>query len=124
MYPGDTEILFPFRVAETLRDLRGPRWSAVVQKACAAPENSVEQLAFSLMLIRLCGCLTCHTNSYRALRGCTKCALHSIRRFKGPDDELAELYANTLEEVSRRMQEEQDYHVPVNPRIQECSTSE
>jgi len=124
LYPGDTEILFPFRVAETLRDLRGQRWEAVVQQACAAPENSVEQLAFCLMLIRLCGCLTCHTNSYRALRGCTKCALHTIRRYKGPDEELAQLFADTIDEVSRRMQEEQEQHDGINPGILECRAPE
>lgn len=107
MYSGDAEILFPFRVAQSLVDLRGDRWKALAERACAAPADSIDQLAFSLLLIRLCGCLTCHTNSYRALRGCTSCAGHTIRRFKGTDEELEHLYQETIVEVETYLYEEQ-----------------
>jgi hypothetical protein len=103
MYQSDTEILFPMRVAPDLRDLRGRPWQLLVDRVCAAPDASVEHLAFTLMIIRMSNCLTCHTHSYRALRGCTTCATQSIRRFRGDDNELLALYQDAFEEVSVRL---------------------
>lgn len=99
MYHGDTEILFPMRVAPTLRDLRGKAWARLVDQATEAPEGSTDQLAFSLLLIRLSGCLTCHTDSYRAMRGCTACATLTIRRFRGEDADLIALFERARNDV-------------------------
>lgn len=98
-YRSDTEILFPMRVAVHLRGLRGDRWRDLVDEVSAAPDASLEQLAFSLLLIRLNGCLTCHTDCYRALRGCTLCAIQSVRRFRGEDADLLEMYEDAKQEV-------------------------
>ncbi len=100
MYHSDTEILFPMRVAPTLRDLRGRRWRRLVDRALQAPDAALDQLAFSLMMIRLAGCLTCHPDSYRALRGCTACATQVVRRFRGEDDELAAHFQRAKTDVS------------------------
>jgi len=91
MYQSDTEILFPMRVAPHLRDLRGNMWRATVDRACDSEEASVEQLALSMVMIRLAGCLSCHPDSYRAIRGCTNCATATIRRFRGADEDLEDL---------------------------------
>jgi hypothetical protein len=99
MYHSDTEILFPMRVAPGLRELRGRKWRSLVERAIEAPDGSPEQLAFGLVLIRLAGCLTCHPDSYRALRGCTACATHVIRRHRGEDEDLGELYERALVDV-------------------------
>jgi hypothetical protein len=99
MYHSDTEILFPMRVAPGLRELRGRKWHRLVERAIEAPDGSPEQLAFGLVLIRLAGCLTCHPDSYRALRGCTACATHVIRRHRGEDEDLGELYERALVDV-------------------------
>ncbi|NIM93929.1 MAG: hypothetical protein GTO18_09495 [Anaerolineales bacterium] len=88
MYQSDTEILFPMRVAPNLRNLRGEEWRHLVESVITEPDASLGQLAFSLLLVRLSGCLTCHTDSYRAMRGCTICATQVIRRFKGDDEDL------------------------------------
>jgi hypothetical protein len=88
VYSTDTEILFPMRVAPALRGLRGAKWRRLVDRALAAPDGDPRQLAFGLMMIRLAGCLTCHPDSYRALRGCTACACHTVRRHRGEDDDL------------------------------------
>lgn len=98
-YHSDTEILFPMRVAPRLRDLRGDIWAELVDRVLKTPEASPEQLAFSLLLIRLDGCLTCHTDCYRAMRGCTVCAMTSVRRFRGDDEDLLEMYDQALDEV-------------------------
>jgi hypothetical protein len=99
MYHGDTEILFPMRVAPALRDLRGEVWARLVRRAAAAPDASADALAFSLVLIRLSGCLTCHTDSYRAMRGCTACATLTVRRFRGDDSELVALFERARADV-------------------------
>jgi hypothetical protein len=99
VYHSDTEILFPMRVAPGLRDLRGRKWRRLVDRAVEAPDGEEPQLAFGLLLIRLAGCLTCHPDSYRALRGCTACATHVVRRHRGDDDDLTELYQRALTDI-------------------------
>jgi hypothetical protein len=96
-------MLFPMRVAPLLRDLRGPAWRKLVDHALMAPEASLEELAFSLMMIRLASCLTCHTDSFRAMRGCTNCATQVIRRYRGNDSELIECFERAREEVKSLM---------------------
>jgi hypothetical protein len=99
MYQSDAEILFPMRVAPHLRDLRGSMWRAVVDRACESEDASLDQLALTLVMIRLAGCLSCHPDSYRAIRGCTNCATATIRRFRGKDEELEELIDGAKGEV-------------------------
>jgi hypothetical protein len=101
VYQSDTEILFPMRVAPYLRDLRGKSWNTLVEGVTLEPEASLDQLAFSLLLVRLSGCLTCHTDSYRAMRGCTICATQVIKRFKGEDKDLILLFDNARKDVRR-----------------------
>ncbi len=107
MYHADTEILFPMRVAPGLRDLRGRKWQRLVERAIEAPDGSPDQLAFGLVLIRLAGCLTCHPDSYRALRGCTACATHVIRRHRGQDEDLAELFQRAMADIEVFLTERQ-----------------
>jgi hypothetical protein len=52
------------------------------------------------MMIRLAGCLTCHPDSYRALRGCTACASQVIRRYRGEDEDLAAQFQRAKTDVS------------------------
>ncbi len=116
MYQSDTEFLFPMRVAPKLRDLRGSRWRELVDHVCAAPDASLEHLAFTMMIIRISNCLTCHTHSYRALQGCTVCSIQSIRRFRGEDEELIALYDTAYNELSQRIQLSQD-----NPLVEKST---
>ncbi len=99
MYQSDTEILFPMRVAPHLRDLRGSMWRATVDRACDSEDASLEQLALTMVMIRLAGCLSCHPDSHRAIRGCTNCATATIRRFRGEDEDLEELIDGAKGEV-------------------------
>ncbi|MBN1265885.1 MAG: hypothetical protein JXA25_10360 [Anaerolineales bacterium] len=99
VYRDDTEILFPMRVASDLRDLRGELWRDLVDSSVESPCASEQQLAFSLVIISLAGCLSCNTDSYRAMRGCTVCAKQTIQRFRGDDQELINLYLQALKEV-------------------------
>jgi hypothetical protein len=88
------------RVAPHLRDLRGEAWRSLVDLAWNSPDASLEQLAFTLLMVRLGGCLTCHPDSYRAMRGCTACATHTVRRFRGEDRELTEMFDSARAEVA------------------------
>jgi hypothetical protein len=99
VYQDDTDILFPMRVAPALRDLRGTLWRELVDRACCSPDASEDQLAFSLLLIRLSGCISCHTDSFRAMRGCTACACQSVRRFRGDEGELVRQFERARAEV-------------------------
>lgn len=108
VYQRDTEILFPMRVAPRLRDLHGAHWRATIDRAVQSGDASPEQLALSLVMIRLAGCLTCHPNSYRAMRGCTLCATATVRRFRGEDEELAALVSSAQKELEGIGIEEHD----------------
>ena len=101
---ADNELLFPTHVTPALRHARGERWRALVDQISPLPEDHPQRLAFSLMMIRLDGCLTCETDSYRAMRGCKACAHQMLRRFKGSDDELLQVFAESLEDVQAFME--------------------
>jgi hypothetical protein len=92
MYQNDAEMLFPARVISLLRNLRGQDWQQLVDHVVCQSAGSTEEQAFCLMMIRLDGCLTCHADSYRAMRGCSLCAQQTITRFKGSDRDLIEAY--------------------------------
>ena len=98
MYTSN-DLLFPHHVIPSLKLLRGPKWRALVERIVTLPEEHEETLAFMLMMIRLNGCMACETDSYRAMRGCAACALQTLRRFKGEDDELLAMFAGALDDV-------------------------
>jgi len=101
---ADNELLFPTHVIPALRQARGAPWRALVDQITPLPEDHPQRLAFSLMMIRLDGCLTCETDSYRAMRGCNACAHQVLRRHKGSDDELLQAFDEALEDVEGFME--------------------
>jgi len=96
-----TEMLFPPRLIVELRDLRGDEWRTLVERVAALPETDPDTLAFCLMMIRLDGCLTCFSGSYRFMRGCYLCAQQAVSRFQGTDEELLQLYDRAQRDLSR-----------------------
>lgn len=102
MYTNN-ELLFPNSVIPVLRDMRGPQWRDLIDRVMPLEASHPEKLAFVLMMIRLNGCLDCETDSYRALRGCAMCAMQTLRRYKGPDSELLDAYADALGDVEAFM---------------------
>ena len=95
----DNNILFPHDAIPALRNARGPEWQQLVTHVMTLPPDHEETLAFMLLMIRLDGCLSCETDSYRAMRGCAPCALQSLRRFKGDDAELLKKYQEALRDI-------------------------
>jgi hypothetical protein len=104
MHAG-SELLFPPYAIAPLENLRGPEWQALVRRVAALPETHPDSLAFSLMMMRLDGCLTCETDSYKAMRGCVQCAIQTIRRFKEDDDELLKFYEEAQDDVNIYLEE-------------------
>jgi len=95
----NTEIMFPSSVIPALRDSSGAAWRALVDRVAALDDTHPESLAFSLMMIRLNGCLECETDSFRAMRGCSACALQTVRRYRANERELLRLYQAALADV-------------------------
>lgn len=95
----DNALMFPRHVIPALRDLGDSDWQKLINDIISLPESHEQTLAFMLMMIRLNGCMACETDSYRAMRGCTACAQQTLRRHRGPFEELVESYEECLEDI-------------------------
>jgi len=104
MYNSDTEVLFPSRVIPQLRTLHGEEWCKLVDYVRSAESAPAERYAFVLMLVRMCGCVGCNADSFRAMRGCTQCARQTVRRLRSSDKELMEQFCQLKKEVEAYMQ--------------------
>lgn len=102
----DTDLIFPLRVIPDLADLRGEKWKQLVDQLITPDTDRVSQCGFALMMARLGGCVTCNSDSFRAMRGCTQCAQRTIRRFKGEDEELIKEYESQREEYRQYLNEQ------------------
>jgi hypothetical protein len=98
---ADNDILFPYSAIVTLKNVRGADWRVLVERVLSLPENHEETIAFMLLMVRLNGCLSCETDSYRAMRGCAPCSQQTLRRFKGEDAELLQMYQGALRDVQK-----------------------
>jgi hypothetical protein len=111
---ADNELLFPPQAIQHVRTSRGEEWGELVERISRLPQDHPEVLAFSLLMIRLDGCLTCETDSYRAMRGCVSCARQTLRRYKGSDKELLREYNKSIVEVENYL----DMHA-LSPMVEE-----
>jgi hypothetical protein len=101
MYNPDTEVLFPARALPALRNLRGAAWQNLVTSVLNAGPDSLEQMAFVLMMARMNNCVTCNADSFRAMTGCTACAKQSLKRSHETDEALTEVYRAARTEVEQ-----------------------
>lgn len=97
------QLMFPPEVIPSLQSMRGPEWKNLVDHVSALSVTDPESLAFSLMMIRLGGCMDCETDSYRAMRGCHLCAAQTVRRYKGSDKDLIKLYRQSLKDLCEHL---------------------
>ncbi len=93
------EILFPHKSVSSLVTVRNGKWRELVRRVSGLPEDHLESLAFSLMMIRQCGCLDCNPDRYKALMGCSACAKRTVGSYKGADDALVRVYQKARVEV-------------------------
>jgi hypothetical protein len=100
----DTELLFPPRLTPGRGARRGADWDARVGRAARAEPAGRDRLAFVLMMVRLAGCGSCNSNSYRAMRGCAQCAGQAVARFRGSDADLLKLFTAAQQEVVRYLE--------------------
>ena len=63
------------------------------------PETDPDSLAFTLMMIRLDGCVKCHEGSFKYMRGCQLCATQTVMQFKGTDADLLALYQKARRDI-------------------------
>jgi hypothetical protein len=104
MYNSDTEVLFPSRVIPLLRSLHGDEWRRLIDYIHSAESSSAERYAFVLMMVRICGCVGCNADSFRAMRGCTQCARQTVRRLRGSDREIIDQYRQVQREIEAYLQ--------------------
>jgi hypothetical protein len=97
---SDTGLIFPPRNISSLAGERGTAWQELVAAVKSSGTDSLEQMAFILMIARLNNCANCNSDSYRAIHGCTVCARQSLRRFHGSDQDLSGMYQAARTEVS------------------------
>ena len=98
MYPK-SEILFPRRCLSSLRRMRGPKWQELVSRVSRLPEDHVDSLALSLLMIQLCNCLKCDLGSYKASLGCCACAQRALSGFKNTDTALLQRFEGARKRV-------------------------
>jgi hypothetical protein len=103
MYNDDTELLFPSRVIESLSGLRGEEWETLLKEVSDSAEDSAEHLGFILMMTKIDGCNSCNSDSFRAMRGCTQCAILNIRRYRGSDHDLMKLYIKAKNDIRKAL---------------------
>jgi hypothetical protein len=103
MFNSDTELMFPMRVATSLKNARGEIWSQLVDKVSREDADICDQSAFVLLMVKLGGCVACNSDSFRAMRGCTQCARQTIRRFRGSDSELVEQFQQYRADVDHHL---------------------
>lgn len=99
------DLLFTPRLIPKLRNLRGEEWARLIDSLTGLPETHPDALAFSVMMIKLGGCLPCEMDSYRAQRGCATCARHTILSYKGNDKQLIRRYESARRWVAKRLPE-------------------
>lgn len=103
MYNSDTDLLFPARVIPELRDERdGAEWHELVERVSALDKMEDDRLAFLLMMIKINSCVTCHADSFRAMRGCTQCSQQNVKRYRGTEKALLKEFTKAQKEIGTK----------------------
>ncbi len=105
MQNGGIDLLFPSRAIESLRYLRGEKWESLIGKLIELEPISLERIAFVLFMVRIGGCTTCQSDSFRAMRGCILCSGTTIKRYKGNDQSLIDMYNEAKRDVTKYLKE-------------------
>jgi len=106
MHDTGIDLLFPPYVVPSLKYLRGSMWQELIENLMNLNDLTRERLAFIHMMVNLSGCVTCQADSFKAMRGCSQCALVTIKRFRGNDRELIDKYLESLRTINRYIQED------------------
>ncbi len=99
------EILFPHTSVPALANLRETKWRELASRVAKSSEDNPDSLAFTLMMIRLCSCLDCNPDRYKALMGCSACAKRTVAGYKGDDEALIKSFKKARREVTTFLDE-------------------
>jgi hypothetical protein len=99
MNNNEVDLLFPSRAIEPLRKLRGEEWEELIGNLLNLDPVDPDRVAFVLFMVRLSGCTTCQSDSFRAMRGCVVCATNTVKRHKGSDQNLIDLFNDAKKEI-------------------------
>jgi hypothetical protein len=108
MQENNNDLLFPSRAIELLRSIRGEQWENLVSGLVDLEPTDTARIGFVLMMVRIGGCASCQSDSFRAMRGCILCSSTTIKRFKGSDQTLLDLYDEAKKDVVQYMKEVTD----------------
>ena len=101
MYNNDTELLFPSRVLKELSGVRGEEFDDLLKQVIDLPQTDPDHLAIVLMMTKLNGCLSCNSDSFRAMRGCTQCSILNVRRYRGSEKQFIGLFHKARKEITK-----------------------
>ena len=121
MYPK-SEILFPRRCLPSLRRMRGSKWEGLITRVSRLPEDHVDSLALSLLMILLCNCLKCDLGSYKASLGCCACAQRALSGFKSSDAALRRRFEGARRQVIEYLESRHIEPVLDEPPFQHART--
>lgn len=96
MLNPDTELIFPVRLLDGMKNIRGEGWKVLIEETTEKNVDMANKVAMTLVVARVSGCTTCSADSYRATRGCKLCSQQAIKRCKNSDAELENLYKRML----------------------------
>jgi hypothetical protein len=109
MQENSIDLLFPSRAIEFLSSIRGEGWRSFINGLIDLDLTNPDRIAFVLMMVRLGGCSSCQSDSFRAMRGCILCSNTTVKRYKGSDQSLIDLYNEAKIDVIKYMKEVTNY---------------
>ncbi len=98
---GNDEWMYPHAITPRLGEARGESWQELTHYIASLDEDHEDSLAFTLMMIRLCGCDSCQPGGFRLSLGCETCAFRTIANTKGSDSQLVRGYDAARNEVQQ-----------------------
>jgi hypothetical protein len=98
------EFLFAHWAVPKLKDLRGARWRALVERIAVLPPTHPDALAFALLMIRVNDCVKCTPQRYRERGGCAGCTRMVMTTFsKTSEADLLEQFRAAQKEIAHSM---------------------
>ena len=103
------EFLFAHWATPALKDVRGARWRALIERIAPLDSTHPDALALALTMARVNNCATCDARRYRERGGCAHCArfvltrlnkeseLGLLGRFRAAQKEIAHTHETCLE---------------------------
>jgi hypothetical protein len=96
---GNNEWMFPVSATPLIREARGDEWRELTEYVESLDEEHEDSLAFTLMMVKICGCLSCQPGGYKLSLGCSTCAFRASANLKGSDNQVLRRYQAAREEV-------------------------